>query len=184
MTDVLRRVALIHAERLEKANKKRLIAKRKLAARVAYFRDSGIPEMWEDIKDIRIPNPAKDKLEGFTVTFADLVVPTCADTIEGTGLTLYDKHELDATWHVQDTADVDAEQPLLVYTHTAPGNKHNSHLHIDTAKEGAKQKFVQSFINWLARHITPQMLAEMDIDMSPQEPVKRGRKLLQLAESP
>lgn len=183
MTDVLRRVALIHAERLEKANKKRLITKRKLAARVAYFRDSGIPEMWEDIKDIKIPNPAKDRLEGFTVTFADLVVPTCADTIEGTGLTLYDKHESDATWYVQDTADVDAEQPLLVYTHTAPGSKNNERsLHIDTAKDGAKQKFVQSFIDWLARHITPQMLAEMDIDMRPQVTVKQTRKFLQVAE--
>ena len=182
MTDVLRRVALIHTERLEKANKKRLITKRKLAARVAYFRDSGIPEMWEDIKNIRIPNPAKDRLEGFTVTFADLVVPTCADTIEGAGLTLYDKNDVDATWYVQDTADCDAEQPLLVYTHTAHGSRNNSNLHIDTAKDDAKQKFVQSFINWLARHITPQMLAEMDIDLRPQATVKPTRKFLQVAE--
>jgi hypothetical protein len=183
MSDVLRRVAMIHAERLEKANKKRLITKRKLAARVAYFRDSGIPEMWEDIKDIRIPNPAKDRIEGFTVTFADLVVPTCADTIEGAGLTLYDKHDLDATWYVQDTADVDAEQPLLVYTHTAPGSRNNARsLHIDTAKDDAKQKFVQSFIDWLARHITPQMLAEMDIDLRPQATVRPTRKFLQVAE--
>ena len=182
MSDVLRRVALIHAERLEKANKKRLITKRKLAARVAYFRDSGIPEMWEDIKNIRIPNPAKDRIEGFTVTFADLVVPTCADTIEGTGLTLYDKNDLAATWYVQDTATVDAEQPLLVYTHTAPGRKNHANLHIDTAKDGAKQKFVQSFIDWLARHITPQMLAEMDIDLRPQATVKQTRKFLQVAE--
>lgn len=182
MTDVLRRVALLHAERLEKANKKRLITNRKLTARVAYFRDSGIPEMWEDIKDIKIPNPVKDRIEGFTVTFADLVVPTCADTIEGTGLTLYDKNDVDASWYVQDTAGVEADQPLLVYTHTANGSKNHTHLHIDAAKDGAKQKFVQSFINWLARRITPQMLADMDIDMSPKATVKRTRKFLQVAE--
>lgn len=182
MTDVLRRVAMIHIERLEKANKKRLITKRKLAARVAYFRDSGIPEMWEDIKNIKIPNPAKDRIEGLTVTFADLVVPTCADTIEGTGLTLHDKNDVDATWYVQDTADCDAEQPLLVYTHTAHGSKNHTHLHIDTAKEGAKQQFVQSFITWLAKKITPQMLAEMDINMTPPSESRKTRKLLQLAE--
>jgi hypothetical protein len=173
---------MIHIERLEKANKKRLITKRKLAARVAYFRDSGIPEMWEDIKNIKIPNPAKDRIEGLTVTFADLVVPTCADTIEGTGLTLHDKNDVDATWYVQDTADCDAEQPLLVYTHTAHGSKNHTHLHIDTAKEGAKQQFVQSFITWLAKKITPQMLAEMDINMTPPSESRKTRKLLQLAE--
>ena len=83
---------------------------------------------------------------------------------------------------MQDTAAVDSEQPLLVYTHTAHGGKNHTHLHIDTAKDGAKQKFVQSFINWLARHITPQMLAEMDIDMRPQATVKPTRKFLQVAE--
>lgn len=180
MSDVLRRVALLHAERLEQANKKRLITKRKLAARVAYFRDSGIPEMWEDIKNIKISNPAKDKIEGFTVTFADLVVPTCADTIEGTGLTLYDKNDFEVTWYVQDTADLQSEQPSLVYTHTAP--RHQDSLHIDTAKDGAKQKFVESFIRWLAKRITPQMLAEMDIDMTPPTTTKRTRKFLQVAQ--
>lgn len=179
MSDVLRRVAAVHVARLEKANKKRLVEKRKLAARVAYFRDSGIPEMWEDIKDIKISNPVKDRLEGFTVTFADLVIPTDADTIEGTGLTLYDKNGLDASWYAEDTATADAEQPLLLYSHAAGSRK--SGLRIDVAKDGAKQKFVESFIAWLAKHITPQMLAEMDIDMTAPTEQKRTRKFLQVA---
>lgn len=179
MSDVLRRVAAVHISRLEQADKKRLIAKRKLAARVAYFRDSGIPEMWEEIKNIRIANPAKDRIEGFTVALADLVIPTDADTIEGTGLTLYDKNGFDVTWYVEDNAASDSEQPLLIYSHAAPSRK--SGLHIDVAKDGAKQKFVESFITWLAKHITPQMLAEMDVDLTAPAEQKRTRKFLQVA---
>jgi hypothetical protein len=178
MSDVFRRVALIHAERLEKANKKRLTLKRKMAARVAYFRDSGIPEMWNDIKDIKIPNPARDKIEGFTVTFADLVVPTCADTIEGAGLTLYDKNDKEVTWYVSDISKNDLEQPTLYYVHA--GLKTNFTIGIN--ESDAKQKFVAAFVTWLARYITPQMLAEMDIDMTPPSESRKTRKLLQLAE--
>jgi hypothetical protein len=181
MSDVLRRVAMCHMERQEKADKKRLIAKRKLAAKMAYFKDSGIPEMWEDVKNIRIANPAKDKIEGLTVTFADLVVPTCADVIESTGLTLYDKNDAEVMWYVQDEAATQSEQPVLVYTHTAP--RHQDSVHIAVDQDDAKQKFVDSFIKWLTKHITPQMLAEMDIDMTPaNSTVKKPRKFLQVAE--
>jgi hypothetical protein len=181
MTDVLRRVAMVHMERQEKADKKRLLAKRKLAAKMAYFKDSGIPEMWEDIKDIRIANPAKDKIEGFTVTFADLVIPTCADVVEGTGLSLYDKNDAEVMWYVQDESDTQSEQPVLVYTHN--GSRHQDSVHIHVEQDGAKQKFVESFIKWLAKHLTPQMLAEMDIDMTPaSSTTKKPRKFLQVAQ--
>jgi hypothetical protein len=181
MSDVLRRVAMCHMERQEKTDKKRRIAKYKLDAKKAYFKDSGIPEMWEDVKDIRIANPAKDKIEGFTVAFADLVIPTCADVIESTGLSLYDKNDAEVMWYVQDESDTQNEQPMLVYAHN--GSRHQDSVHIAVDQEGAKQRFVDSFIKWLTKYITPQMLAEMDIDMTPSNPtVKKPRKFLQVAE--
>ena len=46
-----------------------------------------------------------------------------------------------------------------------------------------KKEIVDTFIRWLSRHITPQMLAEMDIDLETPSLVKRSRKILQLAET-
>jgi hypothetical protein len=47
----------------------------------------------------------------------------------------------------------------------------------------AKKKFVDSFIKWLSKYITPQMLVDMDIDLETPSVVKRSRKILQLAET-
>jgi hypothetical protein len=179
MSDVLRRVALVHAERFEGKTKERLLKKRKAAARQAYFRDSGILDMFEDIKNIQIANPVPELIDGFTVTFNDLVIPTDHDYLVGAGISFYDKDSREVSWYVNDSSDTASEQPTLHYEWC--GAKLSGDLRVDAPD--AKQKFVDSFVKWLARKITPQMLADMNIDMSPAAEAKKpSRKFLQVAE--
>lgn len=178
MSDVLRQIALVHAARLETKDKERLRRKFKTVSRQAYFRDSGIPEMWDTVKDIIIANPAPHIVEGLTVPFCDLLIPTDHDMLEKAGLALYDKNGAEAHWYVADCSTEKDEKPNLYYHWNG---KQNGSMKVDAPE--AKQKFVQAFVNWLSRFITPQMLAEMDVDMSaPLEPKKPNRKFLQVAE--
>lgn len=179
MSNVLQRVANVHRERLAKAEKTRVLYQRKLAAEKAYFKDSGIPEMWEDVKDIIIANPCPDIIEGFTVPLAALVVATAEENIKGTGLRLHDKRGAEASWCAADQSNFNEEKLKINYRVSA--GKTNFCVPHDSAD--AKKKFVDSFIKWLSRYITPMMLAEMNIDPEPVSVVKRSRKILQLAET-
>jgi hypothetical protein len=179
MSNVLQRVAAIHRERWSKAEKRRLTTAKKLGTQKAYFKDTGLPEMWDDVKDIVIANPCPDIIEGFTIPLSALVVTTAVENINGTGLRLYDKNESEASWEVLDQSNCDEEHAKLYYHVSAIKNNfcvpHNA--------ENAKKKFVDSFIKWLARYVTPSMLAEMNIEPEPVSVIKRSRKILQLAET-
>jgi hypothetical protein len=178
MSNVLRQIALVHASRLEKKDKERLRQKFKTVSRQAYFRDSGVPEMWDEVKDISISNPVPEIIEGLTIPFNALLIPTDHDMLEKAGLALYDKNGGESHWYVSDCSNKDDEKPQLYYHWSG---KSSGCMKVDAPE--AKQKFVQAFVNWLSRFITPQMLAEMDVDMSaPLEPKKPNRKFLQVAE--
>lgn len=179
MSNVLQRVANIHRERWAKAEKTRLLVKRKLAAQKAYFKDSGLPEMWADVKDIIIANPRPDLVEGFSVPLSSLVDSTSTETINETGLILNDKNGSFAQWVVEDQSNQEDEQPKIHYRVTTPKN----HFCVAYDSPDAKKKFTDSFVRWLSKYITPQMLAEMNIDPEPVSVVKRSRKILQLAET-
>ena len=90
MSNVLQRVAAIHRERWAKAEKTRLTTAKKLGTQKAYFKDTGLPAMWDDVKDIIIANPCPDQIEGFTVPVSALLIAADEDNINGTGLRLHD----------------------------------------------------------------------------------------------
>lgn len=178
MSDVFQRVAAIHRERITKAEKTRLLKKKKLGAQQAYFKDTGIMEMWDDVKDIVIPNPLPDVFEGYTIPLSGLVLETAEENINKTGLVLRDKNDGTCEWVIDDQSTIKDEQPRLYYRATTA--KNNLCLPHDTPE--VKKLFVDSFIKWLSKFITPHMLLEMNIDLEPVSLVKRSRKILQLAE--
>lgn len=179
MSNVLQRVANIHRERWAKAEKARLLYQRKVDAEKAYFKATGLPEMWEDVKDIIITNPCPDVIEGFTVPLSALIVATGEENIKGTGLRLHDKNGGEAAWNAVDQSNHDEEQFKICYHVSA--NKTNFCVAHDSTD--AKKKFTDSFVKWLSKYITPHMLADMNIDPEPVSVVKRSRKILQLAET-
>lgn len=179
MSDVLQRIANIHRERVAKNEKKRLTRKRKLASQQAYFRESGILEMWNDVKDIVVKNPIPDILEGIAVPLSALVEPAHDANIEQTGLVLRDTGGRAAMWLVEDHSNEADEQPKLYYNVVAGKN----HFRYPHDQKDIKKQFCDSFVKWLSRHITAQMMAEMNIDIETPSVTKRSRKILQLAET-
>lgn len=180
MSNVIQRIAAIHRERVAKHEKKRLTRQRKLERQQSYFRDSGIMDMWNEVKDIVVKNPVPDILEGITVPLAALVDPTDEANILQTGLALHDKGGILARWVVEDHSSASDEQPKLYYQVIAGSN--NSFCYPHDQKD-IKKEFCDAFVKWLSKHITAQMVAEMDIDIEAPSVTKRSRKILQLAET-
>ena len=184
MSDVFQRIAVVHRERVAKAEKTRLTNKKKLARRQAYFKDTGLMEMWDDVKHIKIPNPVPETLEGLTVTIGDLLVPTALENIEQTGLVVYSKNDSFCEWRVDDNS-VDENgalgDPKHIYYQVSGLPKGN--MGVCHENPEAKKKFVDTFVKWLSKYVTPQMLVDMNIDLETPSVVKRSRKILQLAET-
>lgn len=183
MSEALRRVALYHQDRVGKLEKKRVWTQKKIAREKAYFKDTGIPDLWNEIKDVKISNPVPDVLEGFIVTIGDLLVPHAAENLLGTGLTVYDKDETTTSWELETIVDGTEEPTQMLYRYFSRGQLKANWRSNGTNLAEIKKEIVDTFIRWLSRHITPQMLAEMDIDLEPPSRVKRSRKILQLAET-
>lgn len=181
MSDVFQRVAAVHRERFAKAEKKRLDAKKKLVRVQAYFKDTGLPEMWNEVKNIKIPNPVPDILDGLTIVLGDLAVQTAIENIENTGLVVHAKNNGQCEWVVEDNSATENDAgPKHLYYRVAAGK---DSFCVTQEQTDAKKKFVDSFIKWLSKYITPQMLVDMDIDLETPSVVKRSRKILQLAET-
>jgi hypothetical protein len=181
VSDVLRRVAAVHRERFAKAEKKRLDAKKKLVRTQAYFKDTGLPEMWDEVKNIKIPHPVPEILDSLTITLGDLVDPTALENIQNTGLTVYGKNNTQCEWVVEDNSATENDaSPKHIYYRVVAGK---DNFCVTQEQADAKKRFVDSFIKWLSKYITPQMLVDMDIDLETPSVVKRSRKILQLAET-
>lgn len=179
MSNVLQRIAAIHRERVAKNEKKRLTRQRKLERQQAYFRESGIVEMWDDVKNILIPNPIPDFIEGLTVPMSAMLVATDDANIEGVGLVLRDKNNSLARWCVEDHSRLTDEQPNIYYNVIA----RNENFCYPHDQKDIKKQFCDSFVKWLSRHITAPMIAEMGLELETPSVVKRSRKILQLAEA-
>lgn len=176
MSATLRKIADYHRRRYAELEKT-VTAKQKLLDRErAYFRDSGIPEMWEEVKHIKVINPAPTQVSGLIVTFEDLVCQTDEDYREQTGISLYHGNSTN-DWYVHNEGS--DEHPKIKYFQA----KHNGRFRgVLVDNKDAKKKFVDSFICYLAQRITPHMLLEMDIDLStPTENKKASRRFLQVA---
>ena len=179
MSNVLQQIAALHRERYAKAEKIRLLYERKVKLEQAYFSDSGIPEMWADVKDIKIPNKMPATLAGLTITIGDLLDRENAKFISNTGIALQWKNGTTAQWYVEDNSARNDEKTELIYYVFTP----RKHLRLAATEKDSRKKFVNSFVHWLAKLVTPAMLAEMDIPMEAPSVVKRSRKILQLAET-
>lgn len=181
MSNVLQQIANVHRNRFAETEKLRREKENKLKQQQAYFRDTGIPEMWDDVKNIKIPNPTPEALEGFTVPLEALLDTTIAENIQQTGLMLNDRKDYRACWLVESNG-VDANKTnKIVYRAYIRGKTHT----FQQNDPEAKKKFCDTFIRWLAKYITPHMLLEMNIDLDVPAPsvIKRSRKILQLAET-
>lgn len=174
MSNVLQQIAALHREKRASLDEKRMEKKKILARKQAYFKDSGIPEMWETVQDIKVVNPAPETIEGFSVQLKDLIIVEDVDVILKTGIALYGKDGQEHAWHIV----LDDTVTTPVYTH-AGGSKL---LSIKVDQTDAKKKFQDSFVRFLSRLITPQILLDLDIDLSAPAPEKKiTRKFLQVA---
>jgi hypothetical protein len=174
VSDVLRRIAALHRERYAKLETERVENAKILATKQAYFRDSGIPEMWEAVKDIYVANPAPHAVEGFTVPLSALVVDYDDRTRDGYGLMIHGPAKSQPEWYV----DLDKLKDTPTYRYFS-AHKNFSAKATDT---DAKKKFCESFVRFLAKLITPQVLLGLDVDLSAPAPEKKiTRKFLQVA---
>lgn len=181
MSDVFNLIANIHRERVAKTNKKRLDNKQRLSRAQAYFKDTGIMEMWDDVKEIKIPNPAPDMIDGLTIAINDLVVTPNDTNYNQTGLVLYGKRGRQHEWNIEDShaSEASVEPQRMWYRVTT--DKISFAESAD--KPESKKRFVDSFVTWLAKYITPTMLVDMGVDIETPSVVKRSRKLLQLTDT-
>jgi len=175
MSDILHRIAAVHAERQKKSDeilkKKQLILGRKKA----YFKDSGIPEMWEDVKAIKIKNPVPEILAGFYVPLADLLVEYNITVAEQSGLVLRDTSDSELVWRIE--IDEKTNEPL--YEHI--GKNHKMTI-ANASEKDAKKNFVDSFVRYLSYKITPVTLEQLGVDIGAPAPDKKiTRKFLQVA---
>ena len=182
-TDVFQRVATVHRERFAKLENTRFNRKKKLMRRQAYFKDTGIMEMWDDVKHIKIPNPIPEMLEGLTITIGDLSVPTAIENLEQAGLVVYNKNDTYVEWSIDDHSDNEDVTDTKHVVYRDAGLSKGNNMALPGNHPEAKKNFVDSFIKWLAKYITPQMLIDMDIDIETPSVVKRSRKILQLTET-
>lgn len=180
MSDVLQRVAAVHRDRVAKKEKERTRYLRKLNQQQAYFKDSGIMDMWEDVKEILIKNPVPHRIEGITIPLNALWDATHEDNIQQTGLALLNRNNGVAQWTIEDHSNHKEDQPKIFYRVLT--GKENFCLPHD--QKDVKKKFCDAFIKWLANHITAQMIFDWGIEIAPvaENVRKRSRKILQLAE--
>lgn len=174
MSNVLQQIAALHREKRAKLDETRIEKKKILARKQAYFKDSGIPEMWEAVKDIKVVNPAPQVIEGFSVQLKDLFIAEDIEVLRNAGISLYGKEEQEHTWYVA----LDDLKDTPVYM--CMGGPRNLSFKAD--QPDAKKKFQESFVRFLSRLITPQILLDLDIDLSAPAPEKKvTRKFLQVA---
>lgn len=180
MSNVLQQIAVVHRDRVSRKEKERTRYLRKLQQQRAYFKDSGIMEMWEDVKDIIIKNPVSHRIEGITIPLSALFDPTHEDNIQQTGLALLNKNNGVAQWTIEDHSNYKEDQPKIFYC----ANDGKIAFCLPHDQKDVKKKFCAAFVKWLAQHITAQMIVEMGIEIAPAADTvrKRSRKILQLAE--
>lgn len=181
MTDILQQIAAVHHARLSKFAAERNREKMKIGRERAYFKDTGIAEMFDEVKAIRIANPVPEIRDGLIITLEDLLDEFAEENLNETGIAVHDKGGSKTTWRVGDCTNSKPNSPLLLrYEHF----NHRKNLLVNVNDDGAKAKFVNTFVRWLARHITPAMLLEMNIEIKDVAPTitRKTRRILQPTE--
>lgn len=181
MTDILQQVAAVHHARLSKFAAERNREKMKIGRERAYFADTGIAEMFDEVKAIRIANPIPEIRDGTIITLEDLLDEFAEENLKETGIAVHDKNGSRSVWRVGDCTDSEPNSPLLL-RYEYFGRRKN--LLVNVNDTDAKLKFGNTFVRWLARHITPTMLIDMNIEIKDAAPTitRKTRKILQPAE--
>lgn len=134
-----------------------------LSRKRAAWIQTGIPQMWEDVKHIEVKNFARHNVAGETPPLVDFVSPLAECNIYGTGLALHDSRFAQAVWHVIAENDRKADSPLKYVTY-------------DVGYVNTPEEMRQSFIKWLARRIDHRVV--VDLGYTPKEVKKAERRIL------
>jgi len=171
----LKRVAVMqHKHRAVKINRR---AKRQESTGLekAAFEQSKIPEMWETVAHIEIPNPAPEEIAGTMVQLKDLKIPWSQVNHTGAGLELYDRNDAIALWSVGVESHKTKTGGALL-TYRASGYKFGFCEQYNTAENGpnnAEIQFVETFLKWLARRIPQTTLIDLGIDFDEIETIEK-----------
>lgn len=139
----------------------------------AAFAQSKIPEMWEAVAHIEVPNPAPEEIAGMMVPLKDLKIPWSKANHTGNGLELYDKNDQTAIWAIG--IDEKKSGGTLI-TYSASGYKFGFCAQYNTAEKGpnnAEINFVATFVKWLARKIPATTLIELGIDFNTIDEIEK-----------
>jgi hypothetical protein len=164
--DVFQLIANAQYERQTKRGSKLQRKLERMAKMQAIWKQTGIPEMWEQVKDIEVRNPAKNDVPGDRVKLADLVVKHNEANIYDYGLALFDSRDCCATWEVW--IEPRDKSNAVQYIINVPGQGCHE-------GDGA-DKLRKSFVQWLAKLIEPSVIAGMGIE--PKEIKKTERRIL------
>lgn len=138
----------------------------KKLTRLTRMRDAwlrtGIPQMWEDVKNIEVANFAKNDIPGDRAPLAAFVVPHAVANVYDYGLELHSRSGGAVYWYVEEQASNSAN-PVMTYV--------NTNGTVDTADD-----LRVSFVNWLARKIDPRVI--MDLGYTAKEIKKADRRIL------
>lgn len=166
-SNVLQRIASIHQTKI---NKYALVRQKKFAAKMREklaFEDTQILEIWNEVKAIEVRNFAPRDVDGVCVPLENFFDTTAEFNICGTGLVLFDSRGCSAAWYCQ--CDDDTKNNSQQINYRAHGTHFNDVWHADANNiNHVKEQFTASFIKWLARRITPEILVKLGVDMTAQ----------------
>lgn len=183
-TNVLQRIAAIHQAKI---NKRALKRQKKLAQAMKEklaFEDTRILEIWDEVKTIEVKNFAPDEVDGVMVPLASFFNARSVTNIDGNGLELLDSANCSAYWrcNIEECGPEEMRGHIVYSVNTRL--EHNT-WHSKKVPD-AKDKLVESFVTWLSKRITPDILINLGIDMTAQcdalELSKPKRKVSKIAE--
>ena len=167
MSDVFQRIMRVHRDRIARGNKKRAEQEKKLETARNLFRATGIPEMWDDVKNIRVVNFCPEHVLGYQPQLHEFLDAASSHNINGTGLCLYRHGDSEYSWCCIAFNDTDFQY----HSPDGSGSQKDSNF-VDIMRN--------SFVKWLAKRITPQMIEDMGIDVTDIEAAAPTRRLIEL----
>lgn len=134
-----------------------------LSRKRAAWLQTGIPQMWEDVKHVEVKNFARNDVAGDVAALADFISPDTTCNVYNTGVALYDNRHGVVSWEITAENDNKSDSPL-------------QYLTWDNGYVATPEEMRQSFIKWLARRIDHRVVAGMGY--TPKEIKKTDRRIL------